>query len=246
MKLAIVSDIHGNLVALEAVVADIAQRGVDLTVNLGDCATSPLWPRETVQLLETLDWPTVRGNHDRWLLEQPEIPTAARLSIDFSRSELTEHQRQALFALPASREIAPRVLAVHGTLESDRHYLMEDAVNERLSGVTSAELQARVGKTNAQVILCGHSHQPRVAMTADGKLVINPGSVGCPRSADHPQWKDVEAGGPMARYAVATLRGSHWSVELISLMYASNRVVARAAANGRRDWVEGYLASADH
>jgi predicted phosphodiesterase len=53
--MAIISDIHGNLCALEAVLADIKVRGADSIVNLGDCVTSPLWPRETFELLESLD-----------------------------------------------------------------------------------------------------------------------------------------------------------------------------------------------
>ena len=63
MRLAVISDVHGNLRALEAVLADIGTRGVDLTVNLGDCVTSPLWPKETFEALQVLALPTVRGNH---------------------------------------------------------------------------------------------------------------------------------------------------------------------------------------
>ena len=62
MRLAVISDVHGNLRALEIVLADIRARGVDAMVNLGDCVTSPLWPRETFELLETVSMPTVRGN----------------------------------------------------------------------------------------------------------------------------------------------------------------------------------------
>lgn len=65
MRLAVIADVHGNLIALETVLADIARRGSDLIVNLGDCVTSPLWPRETYELLEDRAMPTVRGNHDR-------------------------------------------------------------------------------------------------------------------------------------------------------------------------------------
>ena len=72
MRLAVISDIHGNLLALEAVLADIEARGVDAIVNLGDCVTSPLWPKETFDRLGELALPTVRGNHDRWIVEVPE------------------------------------------------------------------------------------------------------------------------------------------------------------------------------
>jgi hypothetical protein len=71
MRLAVLSDIHGNLVALEAVLADLQDRAPDQVINLGDCVTSPLWLGETFARLEQLAIPTVRGNHDRWLLEGP-------------------------------------------------------------------------------------------------------------------------------------------------------------------------------
>ena len=66
MRIAVIADIHGNILALEAVLADLARRGgADLFINLGDCVSGPLWPRETVERLMSLGWPTVRGNHDR-------------------------------------------------------------------------------------------------------------------------------------------------------------------------------------
>src|SRR5262249_4722877 len=71
MRIAVISDIHGNLAALEEVLADIVRRGADVTVNLGDICASPLWPRETFERLEGLNLPTVRGNHDRWVAERP-------------------------------------------------------------------------------------------------------------------------------------------------------------------------------
>jgi predicted phosphodiesterase len=67
MKIAVIADIHGNAVALEAVLADIAVRGVDRVINLGDVVSGPLWPRETMDLLSGRDWLTIRGNHDRWV-----------------------------------------------------------------------------------------------------------------------------------------------------------------------------------
>src|SRR4051795_7482914 len=99
MRLAVISDIHGNLPALEAVLADVKYRRVDATVNLGDCVTSPLWPRETFDLLQSLALPTVRGNHDRWIEEWPEekLSPAGR----FARASLTVEHRRQLHGLPA-------------------------------------------------------------------------------------------------------------------------------------------------
>src|SRR5215471_15524104 len=67
MRIAVLADFHGNLAALEAVVEDLQNRRPDQVVNLGDCVSGPLWPSETAALLMALGWPTVRGNHDRWV-----------------------------------------------------------------------------------------------------------------------------------------------------------------------------------
>src|SRR5262249_60108348 len=66
MKLAVIADTHGNLPALEAVLADIERRGITRIVDLGDCVAGPLWPRETSEGLTARGFPTVRGNHGRW------------------------------------------------------------------------------------------------------------------------------------------------------------------------------------
>jgi predicted phosphodiesterase len=123
MRLAVIADVHGNLRALEAVLADIRSRGADVIVNLGDCVTSPLWPRETLELLDTVGMPTVRGNHDRWIAQPSTAPNSP--SIAFSREALSATQRAALGALPATVALDAGVLAVHGTPTSDAEYLLE-------------------------------------------------------------------------------------------------------------------------
>ena len=124
MRLAVISDIHGNLLALDAVLADIARRGADATINLGDVVTSPLWPRETFERWASLAMPTVRGNHDRWIVEKTdaELSFAGRIA----RAALTEDQRATLHALPATIRLADDILAVHGTPTDDSTYLLEE------------------------------------------------------------------------------------------------------------------------
>ena len=117
MRLAVISGVHGNLPALEAVVADIKKRQVDFTVNLGDCVTSPLWPNETFEALQSLRLPTVRGNYDRWIEEAPEdkLSSAGR----FARNALTSRQRQTLHNLPSRINLGDGILACHGTPADD-------------------------------------------------------------------------------------------------------------------------------
>jgi predicted phosphodiesterase len=238
MRLAVVSDIHGNLVALEAVLADIEARGVDAIVNLGDCVTSPLWPRETLELLDTIDMPTVRGNHDRLLTETAldDMPRSMRFTYD----SLTHGQHAALGALPPRLELRGGILAVHGTTTSDKEYLLHDKIDGRLALASGATVAARLDGVEAGLILCGHSHTQHVADSGQ-RLVVNPGSVGCPRYADDDDWTIAESGSPHARYAITTQRGGRWDVELIALDYDWRPVVQQARANGRADWAAGFL-----
>ena len=128
MRLAVISDVHGNLPALEAVVADIKKRQVDSTVNLGDCVTSPLWPKETFEALQSLRLPTVRGNHDRWIEEFPEdkLSSAGR----FARNALTSEQRQTLHNLPSRINLGDGILACHGTPDDDSTCLLEESLDD--------------------------------------------------------------------------------------------------------------------
>jgi predicted phosphodiesterase len=239
MRLAIISDIHGNLLALETVLADLGSRSVDATINLGDCVTSPLWPRETFELLETLAWPTVRGNHDRRLVDEPR--DAMPPTVAFTSDSLTADQRRALGGLPPSLEIEGDVLAVHGTPASDTEYLLEDAVEGRLLPATAITLGQRIGDRRESLILCGHSHHQHTAQAPGNRLVVNPGSVGCPRYADNKNPFSAESCSPHARYAIATKRNRRWGVELFNLEYDWDKAADQARANGRDDWATAFL-----
>src|SRR5262245_55125165 len=114
MRIAVISDIHGNLAALDEVLSDIARRGPDVTVNLGDICASPLWPRETFERLESLNLPTVRGNHDRFMAERTREKLGPTMGYEYD--QLLPAQRVALGALPATVQLdGGDILAVHGT-----------------------------------------------------------------------------------------------------------------------------------
>ncbi|RYF56832.1 MAG: metallophosphatase family protein, partial [Comamonadaceae bacterium] len=88
MRIALVSDIHGNLTALEAVAADIRRRGADQVVNLGDNLSGPLLPRETAQWLMASGWLSLAGNHERQVLELR--PGRGGPSDQYAHAQLTE------------------------------------------------------------------------------------------------------------------------------------------------------------
>ena len=242
-RIAVISDIHGNLRALEAVLADIKTRGADAIVNLGDCVTSPLWPRETYDLLASLSLTTVRGNHDRALVETPfyDLPPAGQ----FTHAALTPQQRETLARLPTRIEVAPGILAVHGTPDDDSSFLLEEVYNERLIPAPREIVLARLGAhARADVVLCGHSHNQQVRQVPGGCLVLNPGSVGCPVFADHPAAAIFELRSPHAFYAILTKRNGHWGAELMALEYDWSWASRRAADNGRPDWAQAMTAGA--
>jgi predicted phosphodiesterase len=124
MRIAILADIHGNILALEAALTDLESRKVDKFVNLGDCVSGPLWPRETAELLMRLSWPTVRGNHDRWVTDWP--PDKHYRSDAFAYQALESSQLAWLRALPATLEVGEGVFACHGRPNDDNAYLFDD------------------------------------------------------------------------------------------------------------------------
>jgi predicted phosphodiesterase len=243
LRLAVIADIHGNLLALEAVLADIKRRGADAIVNLGDCVTSPLWPRETYDLLADLALPTVRGNHDRALTDSrfDDLPPAAQ----FAYAALTAQQRENLAKLPARIELAPGILAIHGTPDDDSAFLLEEVHNDRLIPAAREVVLARLGEhARADVVLCGHSHNQQVRQVPGGCLVLNPGTVGCPVFADHPAAATLELRSPHACYAFLTKQHGRWGAELLALEYDWAAASRRAVENGRPDWAEGMTVGA--
>ncbi len=235
MRLAVISDIHGNLLALEAVLHDITTRGVDDTINLGDWVAGPLWPRETFELLAELGIPSVRGNHDRWAVDRPDdqMPPAGR----FARNALSAAQCETLHALPATLEPGEGILACHGSPTDDMVTLLEEPLEGRLAPASRATLADRLGPASSrQLVLCGHSHRQALVTGPDGCIVLNPGSVGCPAFADVPAAANFEHRSPHARYAILTRRNGKWSADLIALEYDWDRAAQRAAEAGFPKW----------
>ena len=238
MRIAVISDIHGNLAALDEVLADIKHRGADATVNLGDCCASPLWPRETFERLEALKLPTVRGNHDRWMATVPRQKHGRASQYEFD--QLLPAQRQTLGALPATLRLDGDILAVHGTPSEDTTFLLEDRLDGRFHLSTPAAIAARLGGARATVVLCGHSHNQHLVQIPGGPMVVNPGSVGCPVYAEGPDAPRSDARAPHARYAILTRVRGRWSADLIALAYDWDRAAERALQHGRPEWARAY------
>jgi predicted phosphodiesterase len=233
MRLAILSDIHGNLPALMAVIADVEGRSVDRVVNLGDCASGPLWPAETVALLRDLRWPTVRGNHDRLVGFSPD--GALGRSDSFAWGSLDIEARDWLARLPPI-SVVEGALCMHGRMDEDEAYLLDEVVDGQVGPSSTQEIARRICGFDAPLMFCGHSHAQRHCMLPNGVTIVNPGSVGWQAYRSASPQQVYEAGSPHARYALVTIGAETPKVELIHIVYEWEAAARRAEANDRADW----------
>lgn len=235
MRLAVLADIHGNLAALDAVLADLVGRGVDRIVDLGDCLSGPLWPEGTADRLMQVGAVTIRGNHDRQVLEDP--PERIGPSDRFTRDRLNEAHRAWLRSLPPTAVLGDDVLLCHGTPDDDLTYLLEEVTDRAFHLAGPERIAQRLGAVPQRLVLCGHSHVPRLVSLPEGPLVLNPGSVGLQAYSDTaPYPHRVEVGSPHARYAIVESTEAGWQATFLTIAYNWGLAAATAAAAGRGDW----------
>jgi len=176
----LISDVHGNLPALEAVLDDMPE--VDSVVNAGDVVGYNPYPRECVEAVQSHDMVTVQGNHDRAVAGDASFAfhSDAGRAVEWTRERLDEDELGWLGDLPAERETVlegMRVKTVHGAPgEPDRYVYPHDFSSSLLGG--------------EDVLVLGHTHV-QVKREYDEGMIVNPGSVGQPRDGD-----------PRAAYAV--------------------------------------------
>lgn len=235
MRIAALSDIHGNLAALDAVLADLATRQIDVVVNLGDICSGPLYPAQTAERLMALNLPTVRGNHERQVLDGQTDRMGP--SDAHALRTMAPPQIDWFAGLPETLRLGDAVLMVHGTAQSDLVHFLHTVDENGIRPAHEIEVAARAEGADAPIILCGHTHIPAQLRLADGRTIINPGSVGLQAYADdQPFAYRVEVGSPHARYAVIDTSGGSCEVEFIALAYDWDSAAAVAQANGRDDW----------
>lgn len=232
MRLAVLSDVHGNALALDAVLARIRALAPDAIVNLGDCVSGPLQPKEALNLLQSTPMRHVRGNHDRVVGEND----AAGLGrIDALAAEALDAAAKGWLAgLPATLAF-DGVFCCHGVPQNDMDYLLEDVAHGRLVLAPDDAIAARLAGVDARLILCGHSHQPRVVRLGDGRTIVNPGSVGWPAYRDDLPPHVSEAGSPHARFAIVDVTARSVETTLHAIEYDWTAAARLATDRGRPD-----------
>jgi putative phosphoesterase len=198
MKLALMSDVHANLEALEAVLQAIAREGVDLIVHLGDLVGYNANPGECVDLIRGHHIVCVAGNHDRAVLDPAlaqDFNLIAYQAVMWSAGQLTEDHKSFLRQLPITRMFEDRFLACHGTPVSPDAYISHHFQGKRVLNMLRRELSP------VTVCFFGHTHrravwyrdvrgkvahlpisEQQVHLDPNNLYLINPGSVGQPRN----------------------------------------------------------------
>ncbi len=237
LQVAVLSDVHGNRWALEAVLSDIERRSIQDIVNLGDCVYGPLDPGGTADMLMQLGLPTVRGNEDRILVESGQDPHSP--SLEFTRRSLRPGHLTWLASLKMTAIAYRDFFLCHGSPDQDSEYLLRCVAETGVALRESSEVAQKLPSVEQPVVLCGHDHLPQAAHLPDGRLVVNPGSVGCPAYADVLPFPHVmEAGTPHARYAIISKDEDGWRIEHIAVPYDWQAAAAIALKNSRPDWAQ--------
>jgi putative phosphoesterase len=234
MRLGIISDIHSNLLALEACLTTLRGSGVDAIFDLGDTAFGSLEPRETLDLLLAEGIRSVRGNQDRVLAETPDS-LLGDADLETVKNVLSSQHLEYLKSLPITLEL-DGVLLCHGTPSNDETCLLEKITPEGVSLEAEGVILDRLVGVKQPLILCGHSHISRTVWLEDGRLVVNPGSVGMP-AYDHglPYPHVMQSGSPHARCAVLTRSRRGWDVQHLSITYDWEAAAHKAFERGRPD-----------
>ncbi|MGM8211567.1 metallophosphoesterase family protein [Virgibacillus sp. W0430] len=181
MKIAFISDIHGNAAALEAVLNNIEKNRADQIVVLGDICFRGVEPRRSIKLIQSLNTHVIKGNADEWVvrgMKANEVPeqdlTQMTEELKWATSKLDAEDIDYLYGLPQNVNLELKgfkINAFHATPSSLFDIVLPDATDE--------VLREALMKSNAHMYVYGHIHKAYVRYI-DGKCVVNPGSVGLP------------------------------------------------------------------
>lgn len=232
MRVAVLSDIHGNAMALEAVLSDVDRHTVDAILNLGDHFAGPLQPGRTADMIAARDMVAIRGNTDRYLIEAGDaLDEDDRESVDGLSRETLDWLR----SLPPTAQFDGEIFLSHGAPASDEIYWLDRNGQRGFRPSTHEEIEAELSGARLPVYCCGHTHVARVVELGDGTIVFNPGSVGRP-SFTMSDPVSAQRASPAAAYAVLTKSAGKWNVDLRQVAYDNMACAAIARSHGSQSW----------
>lgn len=222
-RVAILSDIHGNLVGLDACLADlVSQGGADAIVAAGDLCLDGPRPKKVLQRLEEVGAQCVRGNTDRMLATGEKQPTPSEdAQLAWTRKQLGEKWLAWLRELPFALRVGDEqneLLVVHANPTNDEEHLWPDT--------DAPTLERLIGQERATVIAFGHLHLPYVRYWR-GRMLVDVASAGLPKDGD-----------PRAGYALFTERDGGWEVKHRRVAFDVKKVAAQLADCGIPDSAE--------
>jgi putative phosphoesterase len=219
MRIAVLSDIHGNLLALDACLVDLeAQGGADSVAVAGDLCLDGPKPKKVLQRLEEIGAACIAGNKDRLLFDEPanaKLSSVELAQIAWTRRELGERWISWLRDLPFALRIGDddnQLLVVHANPHNEEDHIWPDA--------DDATLERLIGDERASVIAFGHLHLPYVRGWR-GKLLVNVASAGLPKDGDS-----------RACYAILTARDGGWEVKHRRVAFDVKKVATQISSSG--------------
>jgi predicted phosphodiesterase len=238
---AIISDIHGNSRAFKAVLDDIKSRKADRIINLGDHFFGPLEPEAIAGLLRQNEMLCISGNTDREILQSIDTDFT-KDGMDRVKSYLSEQSIAWLRTLPKTETCDGLFFVCHGTPESDDEYLLEKVTDKGVFVQNDEDLVSRTQHINERIILCGHSHVNRVIYLSNGKIILNPGSVGLPAYLGTGEYRfAMESMTPHAKYAIVQVDEGNINIEQVLVAYDWNAASDAALKNGNEKWSKYLL-----
>lgn len=233
-RFAVVSDIHANLPALRAVLADIDRRAdIEAIYHLGDLTGYAPWPNEVVGLLRERGIAGIAGNYDSTVAtdykhcgcraDTPRDEELSHISYEWTRQRVSPETKKYLGSLPFRLDVrplgghvsGPTITLVHGNQTLNTVYVTEDRPDSFLAKM-GADLGARPGDT----VCFGHTHKPWTRIV-DGVRFVNTGSVGRPRDGD-----------PRSCYVVVSVGGDSVQPEFVRVAYDVEEAVRGIRASG--------------
>ncbi|HLL45208.1 MAG TPA: metallophosphoesterase family protein [Longimicrobiaceae bacterium] len=243
MRYALISDVHANLPALEAVLDHIAGRSdVDAVFHLGDLVGYAPWPDETVALLRERGIAGIAGNYDSTVAtdykhcgckyEDPRQEQLSHLSYGWTRGHVSANTKRYLASLPFRMDLrprgghvpGPRVVLVHGAPTLNTLYWTEDR-----DDAFCLKMAEHAGARAGDVVCFGHTHRPW-HRAVDGIHFVNTGSVGRPKDGD-----------PRAGYVVLDAGGDEPRVEFVRVEYDVERAAGAILRSGLPEEFAEYL-----